>query len=108
LIGDAPEGYELSKREELGPLVRDFHELMNRDLSNGELLALDFALEWTIATLEGTFEEKLSPEFGVTYGMLPNIKLMEVSDLVTAKKVARALNGQIRVRYTTKWELWKE
>lgn len=115
MMGDAPEDYELSKREELAPLVRDFHELVSRDLTDAELLALDFALEWVFQWAEDEFENKLlamnakmDTEYAVTYGMLPTIRLMEVPNLEIAKKIAGALRGQVRVRRATKWELFRE
>lgn len=112
---DAPEGYELSTREELAPLVRDFHELVGRDLTNGELLALDFALEWVFATAEEEFEDKLlemnarmDTEYAVTYGMIPTVRMMNMPNLGVAKRVAQALNGQVRIRRASKWEMYKE
>lgn len=116
MIEDAPEGYSLSDREELGPLVRDFHELVDRDLTNGELLALDFALEWVFFEAEAQFEDKLLDitaqmdiEYGVTYGSIPNIKLIPgLYSLGVAKRIASALNGQVRMRRFTGWEWYKE
>lgn len=114
MIGDAPEDYSLSERDELAPLVRDFHELVGRNLTDAELLALDFALEWTFEWAEAEYEQtirkelgNLAPQYGVTYGMLPNVKLLEVASLEVAQKIASALNGQIRTRSVGKWELWK-
>lgn len=114
MIADAPDGYELSKREELGPLVRDFHEMVDRDLTDGELLALDFALEWTFEWAEAEMSQKaaqekarFTPEYGVTYGVLPNVRMMNMPSLEIARKVAVALRGQVRVRQTGQWELWR-
>lgn len=113
-MDDAPEGYELSTREELAPLVRDFHEMVGRDLTNSELLALDFALEWTFEVAEAEADKavqkilkKLEPEYAVTYGIIPTIKLIEIPSLDAARRVATALNGQVRVRTVGKWELYK-
>lgn len=106
---------ELSKREELAPLVRDFHEFVGRDVTDNELMTLDFALNWVIAYMEEEYENKLvqmqaklSPEFAVTYGMHPQVRLMEVPNLQVAKKVAQALRGQVRVRRVGQWELYRE
>lgn len=116
MIEDAPEGYELSTKEELGPLVRDFHELVGRDLTNGELLALDFALEWVWASAEEDFEDRLmartaaqDTEYGVTYGASPNIRLIpQLPNFVVARRIAQALHGEIKVRYNSRWESYKE
>lgn len=116
MMGDAPDDYELSNREELAPLVRDFHELIGgRDLTDDELLALDFALEWTFAWAEDEYESKLveiaskwDVEYAVSYGMMPNVRIMNMPSLAVAKKVAAALGGQVRFRSTSKWDLYKE
>lgn len=93
----------LSKREELGPLVRDFHESINRDVTDEELQALDFALEWSLSYAEGALLTEMKEEYAVTYGMFPQIRLIQLPSLDIAKGVARGLNGQVVVRHNTKW-----
>jgi hypothetical protein len=111
MMDEASEDYTFSNREELAPLVRDFHELIGRDLTDGEVKALDFAMEWTFASAEADYEDKLmsytDTEFSVTYGTLPNIHMLSVPTLEVAKKVAQGLNGQVRVRSSTKWRVWR-
>lgn len=99
-----PEGYKYSDSELLGPLVRDFHEMVGHDLSDAELLALDFALEWTKETVINDYEKNLKTEWAVMYGFPPTVRFLEVPNETIAKMIAPAVKGQVRYKKTTGWE----
>ena len=100
--------FKLSNNELVAPLVRDYLEAYDTGfLEEGDLRALDFALNWTQAEVTAELNKQWDNQFawvyGVQYGYLPNIRVMEMPNLEIAQKVAGPLNGTVMRRRTGYW-----